>query len=81
MAPAVASVVSSTAMVRFRKMAVFFIFSGHVAWLAAVIMAVGALIGGSLGGRLAGRVKLGTLRRIVVIIGILVAIIYLVRGR
>ena len=61
--------------------AVFFIFSGHVAWLAAVIMAVGALIGGSLGGRLAGRVKPGTLRRIVVIIGILVAIIYLVRGR
>jgi uncharacterized membrane protein YfcA len=60
--------------------AIFFIFSGQVVWLAAIVMAVGALIGGTLGGRLAGRVKPSSLRRIVVSIGVIVGIIYLVRG-
>ncbi len=60
--------------------AIFFIFSGQVVWLAAGVMAVGALIGGALGGRLAGRVKPSSLRRIVVIIGLIVGVIYLVRG-
>ena len=60
--------------------AIFFIFSGQVVWLAAIVMAVGALIGGALGGRLAGRVKPSSLRRIVVTIGVIVGIIYLVRG-
>ena len=60
--------------------AIFFVFSGQVVWLAAIVMAVGALIGGALGGRLAGRVKPGLLRRIVVTIGVIVGIIYLVRG-
>lgn len=59
--------------------AVFFVFSGQVVWVAALVMAVGALIGGTLGGRLAGKVKPATLRWIVVSIGIIVAIIYLVR--
>ena len=40
----------------------------------------GALIGGVLGGRLAGRVKPSTLRWTVVAIGVLIAIIYFVRG-
>ncbi len=61
--------------------AVFFLFSGQVAWVAAIVMAVGALIGGSLGGRLAGRVKPMTLRRIVVIVGSIVGVIYLVQRR
>ena len=61
--------------------ATFFLFSGQVVWLAAVVMAVGALIGGSLGGRLAGRIKPASLRRVVVIIGVIVGVIYLVRGR
>jgi len=60
--------------------AIFFIFSGQVVWLAAIVMAVGALTGGALGGRLAGRVKPSSLRRIVVIIGLIVGVIYLVRG-
>jgi uncharacterized membrane protein YfcA len=42
-------------------------------------MAVGALLGGSLGGRLAGRIKPATLRWVVVVIGVVVALIYLVR--
>lgn len=59
--------------------AVFFLFSGLVVWPAALVMAVGALAGGVLGGRLAGRIKPGLLRRIVVIVGVVVAVIYLVR--
>ncbi len=59
--------------------ALFFLFSGLVVWSAVLVMAVGALLGGVLGGRLAGRIKPATLRWIVVAIGIVVAIIYLVR--
>lgn len=60
--------------------AVFFLFSGKVEWTIAVVMAVGALIGGLLGGKLAGKVKPSTLRWTVVIIGVLIAIIYFLRG-
>jgi uncharacterized membrane protein YfcA len=59
--------------------AVFFVFSGKVVWPVALVMAAGALIGGALGGRLAGRVKPAVLRWMVVGIGVLVAVIYLVR--
>jgi len=59
--------------------AIFFLFSGKVVWSAALVMAVGALIGGGLGGRLAGRIQPSTLRWIVVVIGVVVAVIYLVR--
>lgn len=57
----------------------FFLFSGRVVWQAAVVMAIGALIGGALGGRLASRIAPATLRRAVVGIGVVVALIYLVR--
>jgi len=60
--------------------AAFFLFSGQVLWPAAAAMAVGALVGGALGGRLAGRVSPVTLRWVVVSIGIVVAIIYFIRG-
>ncbi len=60
--------------------ALFFVFSGKVVWVVALVMAVCALLGGVLGGRLAGRVKPSTLRWIVVIIGIVVSIIYFIRG-
>jgi len=59
--------------------AVFFVFSGQVVWPVALVMAAGALAGGVLGGRLAGLIQPGTLRRIVVVIGVVVAMIYLVR--
>lgn len=59
--------------------ALFFLFSGQVLWPAAVVMAVGAIVGGVLGGRLAGRIQPLTLRRLVVTIGVVVAIIYWVR--
>jgi uncharacterized protein len=60
--------------------AIFFIFSGKVVWPIALVMAISALAGGTLGGRLAGRVKPSTLRWVVVVIGIIVSIIYFVRG-
>jgi uncharacterized membrane protein YfcA len=60
--------------------AVVFAFSGRVLWPVALVMAAGALIGGALGGRLAGRVKPSTLRLAVVAIGVVVAVIYLVRS-
>lgn len=59
--------------------AIFFLFSGQVVWSAVLVMAVGALVGGALGGRLAGRIKPATLRWIVVVIGVVVALIYLMR--
>ena len=59
--------------------AAFFVFTGRVVWTVALVMAVGALLGGTLGGRLASRVKPAALRRIVVMIGVIVAVIYLVR--
>ncbi len=60
--------------------AIFFLFSGRVVWSAALVMAVGALIGGTLGGRLAGRIKPSTLRWTVVVVGLIISIIYFVRG-
>jgi uncharacterized protein len=60
--------------------AIFFVFSGQVVWSAALVMAVGALIGGTLGGRLAGRIKPSSLRWTVVTIGVMISIIYFVRG-
>lgn len=60
--------------------AVFFLFSGQVVWSAVLVMAVCALFGGWLGGKLAGKVKPATLRWLVVTIGVVVALIYLVRG-
>jgi uncharacterized membrane protein YfcA len=60
--------------------AVFFLFSGQVLWSVALVMAIGALLGGWLGGRLAGRIKPSTLRWTVVMIGVLVAVVYFIRG-
>lgn len=60
--------------------AVFFLFSGQVIWSAAVVMAIGALAGGILGGRLAGRVRPATLRWTVVSIGLVISVIYFLRG-
>jgi uncharacterized membrane protein YfcA len=60
--------------------AIFFVFSGKVIWSVALVMAVGALVGGTLGGKLAGRIKPSTLRWTVVTIGVIISIIYFVRG-
>jgi uncharacterized membrane protein YfcA len=59
--------------------AVFFLFSGQVVWLAALVMAIGSVAGGALGGRLSGRISPSALRRIVVVVGLAAAFIYLMR--
>lgn len=60
--------------------AIFFLFSGQVVWPVALVMMVFALLGGTLGGKLAGKIKPNTLRRVVVVIGVIVAIIYFIKG-
>jgi uncharacterized membrane protein YfcA len=59
--------------------AIFFLFTGQVQWLAALVMMVGSVIGGALGGRLAGIIKPIVLRSIVIIIGFIVAVFYFMR--
>ncbi len=60
--------------------ATLFLFSGQVVWSAAAVMAVGALAGGALGGRLADRIRPSTLRALVVVVGIIISLIYFIRG-
>ena len=60
--------------------AIFFVFTDKVNWPAALVMMVFALIGGSLGGRLASRIQPKMLRWIVVTIGVIVSIIYFIKG-
>jgi uncharacterized protein len=57
-----------------------FLFSGQVHWVVALVMAGGAIAGGVLGGRLAGRVRPAMLRLVVVTVGVVVGLVYLVRG-
>ena len=59
--------------------AVLFACVAPVVWPAAAAMAVGALLGGVAGGRLAGRVRPAVLRRIVVVIGVVLAAVYFAR--
>jgi uncharacterized protein len=56
--------------------AVFFCFSGKVNWLAALVLACGAIIGGYIGGRVSGKINPQVLRWTVIIIGIIVAAYY-----
>jgi uncharacterized membrane protein YfcA len=56
--------------------ALFFVTSDRVVWSAAGVMAATSLLGGAGGGRLAGRVRPIVLRRIVVAVGLSVAVGY-----
>jgi len=60
--------------------AVFFLFSGNVHWGAALVMAACALGGGIAGGKLAGKINPTVLRWVVVSIGVIVAVVYFIRG-
>jgi len=59
--------------------AVFFLFSNHVYWSAAIVVAIGSLIGGLLGGKLARIISPSYLRKTVVILSIITAIVYWLR--
>ena len=49
---------------------VVFVFSAHVAWLPALLIAVGSIIGGVLGARYGRRLRPAALRAIIVAVGI-----------
>ena len=59
--------------------ALFFVFSGDVIWSAAAVMCVGALVGGFSGGRIAHRLPPKALQRVVLAIGVVVAVVYAAR--
>jgi uncharacterized protein len=56
--------------------AVFFAFSGHVAWELVPVMAVAAMAGALLGTRLVRVIKPAQLRLVVVVVGVAVAIAF-----
>jgi uncharacterized membrane protein YfcA len=56
--------------------AVFFMFSGRTVWALVPVMAVGSLVGGMAGGRLVRRIDADLLRRLVVLVGVAIAIAF-----
>jgi uncharacterized membrane protein YfcA len=50
--------------------AVMFIFIAHIAWLAALLIAVGAFAGGAIGARIGRRLPPAALRGVIVVVGI-----------
>jgi uncharacterized membrane protein YfcA len=56
--------------------ALYFAIGATVVWSAAGAMAAGALLGGWAGGKLARRVRAGTLRVIVIVIGLIIAALF-----
>jgi uncharacterized membrane protein YfcA len=56
--------------------AVYFAVGATVVWSAAGSMAAGALLGGWAGGKLAGRISAGTLRLVVIAIGLIIAAMF-----
>ena len=59
--------------------AIVFLFSGHILWWVAALMAGCSLAGGAVGGRLAGIINPTVLRWVVVAIGFIVAVIYFLK--
>ena len=56
--------------------ALYFAIGATAVWSAAGAMAAGALLGGWLGGRLASRVRAGTLRVVVIAVGLIIAAMF-----
>jgi uncharacterized membrane protein YfcA len=56
--------------------ALFFAFSGRVWWQLVPVMAAASLVGGLLGGRLVRVIDASALRRVVVLVGIAVAVVF-----
>jgi len=53
-----------------------FLFTGHVDWRAAAIIAGGSLVGGLIGGKLASRVPEAVLRWSAIVVALAVAVVY-----
>jgi uncharacterized membrane protein YfcA len=59
--------------------AVAFLPSGRIDWAITAAMAGAALAGGAIGGRVASRVPARALRRLIVVLGVALSIVYFVR--
>ncbi len=59
--------------------ALIFVVTGHVAWVAAAVVAAGSVVGATLGVRLARRLPGGAVRAAVVVAGVVVAVTLIVR--
>ena len=59
--------------------ATFLVFSGKVEWGYAAVMAPASLVGGAFGGRLSAVIDGAKLRLVVIVIGVVIAVVYLVR--
>ena len=60
--------------------ALIFVVTGHVAWLAAGLLAVGAVLGATVGVGLARRLPPAAVRAVVVVGGVVVAVTLITRG-
>lgn len=60
--------------------AALLVLSPQMVWSAGFIMGAGAIVGGIIGGRAAGRIRPDLLRATVIVIGVAVALVFLVRG-
>src|SRR6185503_17250790 len=60
--------------------AAFFVTSDRIDWPFVAAMAAGSLLGGALGGKLASRIPAATLRWVIVVLGVALAIAYFVRA-
>ena len=49
---------------------IIFVFSTHIAWLPALLIAIGSIIGGIAGARWGRRLPPAALRAVIVIVGI-----------
>lgn len=56
--------------------AVFFVFSGRTYWSLVPVMAVGSILGGATGGRLVRVISGDLLRRVVVVAGVAIAVVF-----
>jgi uncharacterized protein len=57
---------------------ILFVFAAHVAWGAAVLIAVGSTAGAQVGARYGRRLPEEILRRVVIVYGVIVAVILIV---
>lgn len=60
--------------------ALYFVLSSNVPWLIILVMSIGSIAGGMIGGSLIGRINQDTLRWTIVVIGILIAGMYVISG-
>ncbi|MFE0462538.1 sulfite exporter TauE/SafE family protein [Kitasatospora sp. NPDC058965] len=58
--------------------AVFFLFTAHIDWLAALLIAVGSALGGLLGARIGRRLPPTALRGLIVVVGLIAVVKLLV---